>query len=100
MGNTRVVPGGSSGGMPGSGGWTGLDFWRFFSGRALATERHAPSLAQSHATALVLTRLVYARPAAISISTLMTSRPSASNSDSRAWTSSRTARRLGSGSAR
>jgi len=33
-----VVPGGKGGGMPGSGGCTGLAFWRFFSGRGLATD--------------------------------------------------------------
>src|SRR5262245_46245860 len=44
--------------------------------------------------------LSYARPAAISISRLMAIRPLDSNSDSRALTSSRTARRLDSGSAR
>ena len=30
MGKTRVVPGGSGGGIAGSGGWTGLNFSRFF----------------------------------------------------------------------
>jgi hypothetical protein len=30
------VPGGSGGGIPGSGGCTGLALWRFFSGRGLA----------------------------------------------------------------
>ena len=57
MGNTRVVPGGSGGGIPGSGGWTGLDaglaFWRFLSGRpSLAIDGHEPSLAQVLAMAL------------------------------------------------
>jgi hypothetical protein len=32
------VPGGSGGGIPGNGGWTGLAFGRFFSGRGLATQ--------------------------------------------------------------
>jgi len=36
-GRTRVVPRGSGGGIPGNGGWTGLAFGRFFSGRGLAT---------------------------------------------------------------
>jgi hypothetical protein len=36
MGRTRVVPGGSGGGIPGNGGCTSLAFWRFFSGRGLA----------------------------------------------------------------
>ena len=31
------MPGGSGGGIPGNGGCTGLAFWRFFSGRGLAT---------------------------------------------------------------
>jgi hypothetical protein len=35
-----VVPGGSGGDIPGDGGWTGLVFWRFFSGRGLAIQRH------------------------------------------------------------
>jgi hypothetical protein len=48
VGKTRVVLGGSGGGIPGSGGWTDLDFWRFFSGLGLAIQDHAPSLAQSH----------------------------------------------------
>jgi len=39
------VPGGSGGGIPGNGGCTGLVFWRFFSGRGLAIQNHAPSLA-------------------------------------------------------
>jgi hypothetical protein len=30
------VPGGSGGGIPGNGGWTGLAFGRFFVGRGLA----------------------------------------------------------------
>jgi hypothetical protein len=33
-----VVPGGSGGGIPGNGGWAGLAFWRFFSGRCLAIQ--------------------------------------------------------------
>src|SRR5207253_5473848 len=33
---TRAVPGGSGGGMPGSGGWVGLGFGRFFSGARLS----------------------------------------------------------------
>src|SRR5438445_3294864 len=52
MGRTRAVPGGSGGGMPGNGGCTGLAFWRFFSGRGLAIQNHAPSLAQAHRTVL------------------------------------------------
>src|SRR5205807_6011234 len=52
MGRTRAVPGGRGGGMPGNGGCTGLAFWRFFSGRGLAIQNHAPSLAQSHRSAL------------------------------------------------
>ena len=36
-GKTRVVPG-SGGGIPGSGGWTSLGFWRFLSGRGLAIQ--------------------------------------------------------------
>ena len=43
---------------------------------------------------------LYARPLAISISTLMNSRPSDSNGESRTLTSSRTSRRSASGSAR
>jgi hypothetical protein len=31
-----VVPGARGGGMPGSWGWIGLAFWRFFPGRGLA----------------------------------------------------------------
>src|SRR5437660_804858 len=46
MGRTRAVPGGSGGGIPGNGGWTGLAF-SLFPGRGLAIHRHAPSLAQS-----------------------------------------------------
>lgn len=37
IGRTRVVPGGSGGGIPGNGGWSGLAFGRFFAGRGLAT---------------------------------------------------------------
>jgi hypothetical protein len=44
-----MVPGGSAGGMPGSGGWTGLAF-AFFRGRGLAIQRHGRSLARSHAS--------------------------------------------------
>src|SRR5947209_6672917 len=40
IGTTRVVPGGSGGGIPGNGGCTGLAFWRFFSGRGLAIQKH------------------------------------------------------------
>src|SRR5262249_40092710 len=37
VGKMRMVRGGSGGGMPGSCGWTGLTFWRFFPGRGLGT---------------------------------------------------------------
>src|SRR5438128_6981045 len=42
MGRTRMVPGGRGGGMPGSWGWTGLDLWRFFSGRGLPIRWSCP----------------------------------------------------------
>jgi hypothetical protein len=41
------VPGGSGGGIPGNGGWTGLAFWRFFSGRDLAIVMLAAPALQS-----------------------------------------------------
>jgi hypothetical protein len=45
------VPGGSGGGVPGKGGWTGLGFVRFFAGRGLAKSQlnRAPSRVQHHA---------------------------------------------------
>ena len=46
------MPGGSGGGIPGNGGWTGLAFGRFFSELGLAMQNHATSLAQSHRTTL------------------------------------------------
>src|SRR5438445_4106368 len=60
---TRAVPGGSGGGIPGNGGWTGLAF-SLFPGRGLAIHRHAPSLAQSRERTLRATL----RPAAPSSS--------------------------------
>jgi hypothetical protein len=41
IGRMRAVPGGRGGGIPESGGWTCLGFWRFFSGRGLAIQSHA-----------------------------------------------------------
>ena len=45
------MPGGSGGGIPGNGGWTGLAFWRFFSGRGLAKSQlnRTPAWLQHHA---------------------------------------------------
>jgi hypothetical protein len=55
-----MVPGGSAGGMPGSGGWTGLAF-AFFLGRGLAIQRHG---AESSAVACLLAVMVQPRASA------------------------------------
>jgi hypothetical protein len=82
------VPGGSGGGVPGKGGWTGLGFVRFFAGRGLAKSQlnRAPSRVQHHAHQ----NAVDAEPGMPERASFMLHPPSSRRTDTRARTAGTT----------